>query len=92
MLNFGKRTIQPKNSSKIICNGNPWREFFENLGIPTEVIIFLEIPKNAVPFRKRMETKPKLIGVVESAFINCIRISDTLMKWVSVLHVRISIE
>ena len=63
-------TKKYENSTiKIICNGNPWRDIFENFGIPTEVIIFLEIPKNAVPFRKRMETKPKLIGLVESAFI-----------------------
>lgn len=71
LLNFWKSNHSTKtfenSTSKIICNGNPWREIFENLGVPSEVIIFLEIPKNSVPFRKLRKIQPKLFDVVESA-------------------------
>ena len=48
------RTIQPKDlkkyASKAEKKENFRNEIFENLGIPHEVVFFLEISENAVPF------------------------------------------
>ena len=51
VLNFRNANHSTENSgSKVEWKENFWENMFENLGIPREVFLFLEILENAVPF------------------------------------------